>query len=81
MEGQGYRFLRMSGRIFKILGWVSLVVGAIATIVIVIGGGGPDAPRAAGVIGILVGAVYFLIFKTIGEMIQLLLDIESRMKP
>ena len=81
MEGNNYRFLRTSGRIFDILGWVSLVVGAVVTVVILIGGGGPDSPRAAGIIGILLGGIYFLIFKTISGVIRLLLDIESRMKP
>ena len=80
MEGSDYRFLRTSGRLFDILGWVSLAVGAIVTLVILIGGGGSDAPRAAGIVGILIGGVYFLIFKTIGGMIRLLLDIESRLK-
>lgn len=81
MEGNAHRFLRNSGRIFNGLGWVALVLGAVATLVILIGGGGPDAPRWAGIVGIVVGAIYFLIFKTIGGVIQLLLDIESRIKP
>ena len=81
MEGNEYRFLRLSGRLFDILGWIALVLGAIFTVVVFLGGGGPDAPRAAGIVGILVGGVYFLIFKTIGGVVRLLLDIESRIKP
>ena len=81
MEENNHRFLKASGRIFDILGWLALVLGAVVTVVILIGGGGPDAPRAAAIVGILVGGVYFLIFKTIGGIVRLLLDIESRIKP
>lgn|GEM_PF-2492905 len=81
-EGEGYRFLKATERtrIFEILGWVSLAVGAGAMFVLLFGGGGPEAPRLAGFFWFLLGGVYFLIFKTIGGIVQLLLDIESRIR-
>ena len=81
MEGNEHRFLKTACRIFGILGWIALVIGFIATLVILLGGGGPETPRAAGVVGIFLGAIYFLIFKTVGGIIRILLDIESRLKP
>lgn len=81
MEGNDFRFLKASGRLFDILGWVALILGGVASLVLLAGGGGPDAPRGASILGILIGGVYFLIFKTIGGVVRLLLDIESRIKP
>ncbi len=75
---KSYKFLGISATIFKVLAWVSLVVGIIAGIVIFIGGGTPEAPRTTGFIGILLGIVYFFIFFTASEVIKLLLDIRSK---
>lgn len=70
----------MSAKIFNVLAWLSVVFGAAVTVILVLGGGGPDAPRAAGIAGILLGAVYFLIFKTVSGVIRLLLEIASKVK-
>ncbi|MBI4436077.1 MAG: hypothetical protein HY590_01475 [Candidatus Omnitrophica bacterium] len=82
-EGEGYRFLKLTERtrIFEILGWISLAVGAGAMFVLLFGGGTPESPRLAGIFWFALGGVYFLIFKTIGGIIQLLLEIESRLRP
>ena len=72
------KFLKLSSTIFKVLSWVSVAVGVISAIVIFVGGGTPDAPRATGFIGLLLGIIYFFIFYTASEMIALLLDIHSK---
>ncbi|MBU4589886.1 MAG: hypothetical protein KKG01_03075 [Candidatus Omnitrophica bacterium] len=75
---KNYKFLGISARIFKVLAWVSGVVGIISAIVIFIGGGTPDAPRATGFIGLLLGIVYFFIFFVTAEIITLLLELRSK---
>lgn len=75
-----YKFLETSSIIFKVLSWVSLVVGVIASIVIFIGGGTPEAPRSTGFIGLLLGIVYYFIFFTASEVITLLLEIRTKLE-
>ena len=78
--GKNYKLLEVSIVIFKVLAWASLAVGVIASIVIFIGGGTPEAPRATGFIGILLGIVYFFMFLVTSEIIALLLDIKSKVE-
>ena len=73
-----YKFLKIGVTIFKVLAWVSVAVGVISALVIFIGGGTPEAPRATGFIGLLLGMVYFFIFTIASEAIALLLDISNR---
>jgi hypothetical protein len=75
-----YKVLEVSTKVFKILSWVSLAVGVIASVVIFIGGGSPEAPKATGFIGILLGIVYFFIFLVASEVIALLLEIRSKLE-
>jgi len=81
MEGDEFRFLRVSGRIFNGLGWGALIVFGVIGLVILITGGGPDISRSMGWVGLFLGSIYFLIFRTIGSIVKLLLEIESRIKP
>jgi len=74
-----YKFLGISSTIFKVLSWVSLVVGVVAGIVIFVGGGTPEAPKYTGFIGILLGVVYLFIFLTSSEIITLLLEIRGKL--
>ncbi|MDP2910890.1 MAG: hypothetical protein Q8N76_00925 [Candidatus Omnitrophota bacterium] len=78
--GKNYKLLEVSTIVFKVLAWVSLAVGIIASIVIFIGGGTPEAPRATGFIGILLGVVYFFMFLVTAEIIALLLDLRSKVE-
>ena len=78
--GKNYKLLEVSTIVFKVLAWVSLAVGVIASIVIFIGGGTPEAPRATGFIGILLGVVYFFMFLVTAEIIALLLDLRSKVE-
>jgi hypothetical protein len=75
-----YKVLEISSTIFKVLSWASLAIGVIAAVVIFIGGGTPEAPRATGFIGILLGVVYFFIFLVTAEIITLLLEIRSKVE-
>ncbi|MFC1666908.1 hypothetical protein ACFL0P_03470 [Candidatus Omnitrophota bacterium] len=74
-----YKFLKISSIVFKVLAWVSVALGSISAIVIFIGGGKPEAPRATGLVGILLGVVYFFISFTASEVIVLLLDMHSKL--
>jgi len=78
--GKNYKLLEVSTVIFRVLAWASLAVGVIASIVIFIGGGTPEAPRATGFIGILLGIVYFFMFLVTSEIITLLLDMKSKVE-
>ena len=78
--GKKYKVLENSSMVFKVLSWVSLAIGIIAAVVIFIGGGTPEAPRATGFIGILLGIVYFFIFLVTAEIITLLLEIRSKVE-
>ena len=78
--GKNYKLLEVSTIIFKVLAWVSLAVGIVASIVIFVGGGTPEAPRVTGFIGILLGVVYFFMFLVTAEIIALLLDIKSKVE-
>ena len=75
----GCKFLGISSKIFKVLAWVAGAVGIISALVIFIGGGAPDASRATGFIGLLLGLVYFFIFTVAAEVIALLLDIRAKL--
>jgi len=74
-----YKFLETSSLIFKVLAWISLGIGLVASIVIFVGGGTPEAPRSTGFIGILLGIVYLFIFIVASEVISLLLDIRTKL--
>jgi hypothetical protein len=75
-----YKLLEVSSVVFKALSWISLAVGIVAAIVIFVGGGTPEAPRATGFIGLLLGIVYFFIFLVTAEVITLLLEIRSKVE-
>jgi hypothetical protein len=75
-----YKVLEISSVIFKVLSWASLAIGIVAAIVIFIGGGTPEAPKATGFIGLLLGIVYFFIFLVTAEVVTLLLEIRSKVE-
>jgi len=80
MMSKKYKLLEISAVVFKVLSWVSLAVGTIAAIVIFVGGGTPEAPRTTGLIGLLLGIVYFFTFLVTAEIINLLLEIRSKLE-
>ncbi|MBL8023867.1 MAG: hypothetical protein JNK54_06255 [Elusimicrobia bacterium] len=62
---------------FKALALISALLGLVFFIIILIGGGSTDAPRATSLLALILGAFYFLFFWTIAEVIGLLIKIES----
>lgn len=72
-----YTALRVGKVAFKVLAWVSAVLGLVLSVVLFAGGGGPDVPRVAGLIWLVNGALSFLIFHVLGEGIGLLLEIRA----
>ncbi len=81
--------LRIIATVFKVLAWVLLVVGVIATIVLysVIGRFIANAPAALASAGrlvallpIIVGILYFLFFFITSNAIGLLLQIEENVR-
>ena len=70
-----YGFLKVSAVVFKILAWLVVILGVLGFIVILVGGGTPEAPRFTSVLALALGAIYFFIFYTASEMIKLLLDL------
>lgn len=74
----GVKFLGVSSKIFKVLAWIAGAVGIVSSLIIFIGGGAPDAPRATGFVGLLLGLAYFFIFTVASEVIALLLDIRAK---
>lgn len=75
-----YKFLKVGSIIFKVLAWVALALGIISCVVIFIGGGTPEAPKFTGLIGLLLGAIYFFLFHVAGCVIRILLDIKEEIK-
>jgi len=62
---------------FKLLGGISAVLGLVFFIIILVGGGTPDAPRATSILALILGFFYLLFFWTIAEVIGLLIRIET----
>jgi hypothetical protein len=83
--------LRVVGTIFKILGWLFLIVGVLAAIGALVFGfaltdrfgipgidlGGPLAGIAGFVVALVVAIVYFLVLYAMGEAVYLFLCIEE----
>jgi hypothetical protein len=83
--------LRVVGTIFKILGWLSLIVGLLAAIATLVFGfalnnqlgipgldiGGPLAGIAGFVAAVVLAVLNFLLFYAVGEGIYLFLCIEE----
>lgn len=89
-----YKFLKAARTIFKVLAWLVLSLGVIVGIIVLITGGNiptgaitpqgtpvPPTPKAAGLIFMVMGALYFLVLYTLSEMISILLDIKGTCKP
>lgn len=62
---------------FKALALISAALGLVFFVIILIGGGTPDAPRVTSILALILGFFYLLFFWTIAEVIGLLIKIES----
>lgn len=72
--------LRMGRVGFKVLAWISAVLGLIMSVALFAGAGGAEVPRWAGVVWIAVGALYFFFFYVLGQGISLLFEIHQALK-
>ena len=83
-----YKFLKAARIIFKLLSWIVLGLGVVVGVIVLITGGSaavitPDVevieatPKAAGLVFMLMGAIYFLILYTVSEIISILLDLKG----
>ncbi len=68
-----FKLLKIFGLIFKIVAWGALVFGLIGAVGILVTGGTPATPRASSIIVLLVGVLYFIIFYTVSQIIEVLL--------
>ena len=78
MADQKYHFLKISRKIFSVLAWVFLLIFLFVGVSMIVSGGGPGAPRAAGAFFLLWGVTLFFVFGTASEGIRLLLEIASK---
>ncbi len=63
--------------VFKIFAWLASALGVVFFLIILIGGGTPDAPRATSILALVLGFFYFVFFYTVSEVIGLLMRIEN----
>ncbi len=78
-----FRLLRIFSVLFKILAWVLLVlmlIGFVGLVVASKGAGGPERGQAIQAMMQMAvsGVIFFLIFFALGEIIRILLAIESQ---
>ena len=63
--------------VFQVFAWIAAALGVVFFLVILIGGGSPDAPRATSVLALGLGAFYFVFFFLVSEVLRLLTSIEQ----
>ncbi len=63
--------------IFQIFAWVSAVLGLVFFLIILIGGGTPEAPRATSILALVLGFFYLVFFYLVSEVLRLLIAIET----
>jgi hypothetical protein len=62
---------------FKILAGLSGVLGVVFFLIILIGGGSPQAPRSTSFLALVLGILYGVLLLTISEVLRLLMSIEQ----
>ncbi|RJP29181.1 MAG: hypothetical protein C4533_05120 [Candidatus Omnitrophota bacterium] len=75
-----YKVLSIAPKVFKTLAWIGLVLGVISALIIFAGMATPETPRWMGLVTLIVGAIYFFIFTVAAEVVDLLLDMNARIK-
>ncbi|MBI2119156.1 MAG: hypothetical protein HYT97_05970 [Elusimicrobia bacterium] len=63
--------------VFQIFAWISAVLGLVFFVIILIGGGTPEAPRATSILALVLGFFYLVFFFLVSEVLRLLIAIES----
>lgn len=62
--------------VFQIFAWLSGGLGIVFFLIILIGGGTPEAPRVTSLLALALGFFYFVFFYLISEVLRLLMQIE-----
>jgi len=71
------RALRLLRITFKVLAFISGGAGFLFFLIILIGGGTPETPRATSILALILGFIYLILFYTVSEVLQLFSDIEE----
>jgi Zn-dependent protease with chaperone function len=72
-----YWILRKVALIFKVFAWIAATLGVVFCVIILVGGGTPEAPRATSLLALLLGFFYLVFFYMIAEVLRVLMDIEE----
>ena len=75
-----YKVLQVAPVIFKVLAWVGVSLGLISALVILLGGATTETPRWMGLVSLVAGVLYGFVFLVVSEGIELLLDMNNRIK-
>lgn len=63
--------------IFQVFAWLAVVLGIVFCVIILVGGGTPEAPRTTSLLAVGLGAFYFVFFYTVSEVLKLMMAIEQ----
>jgi len=74
---ENYKVVVLLRKTFKVLAFISGGLGFIFFLIILIGGGTPETPRATSILALALGFIYLILFYTIAEVLHLILDIEE----
>ena len=74
---KGLKFLGISSLVFKVLAWISAIFFLIVSLIVLFGAGG-DTPRAASIIFLIGGAIYFIVLLTVSELIKLAISLSNK---
>ena len=72
-----YRAVELLRKAFKILAFVAGGLGVIFFVIILIAGGTPETPRVTSLLALALGIIYFLLFYSFSEVLNLFLGIEE----
>jgi hypothetical protein len=62
--------------VLQLFAWLAAALGLVFFFIILIAGGGPDAPRVTSVLALVLGFFYFVFFHLVAEVLRLLIQIE-----
>jgi len=72
-----YGVLRKISMVLKAFAWIAAGLGVVFCVIILVGGGTPEAPRATSLLALLLGFFYLVFFYMISEVLNVVMDIEA----
>jgi hypothetical protein len=72
-----YAVLHKISMVFKVFAWIAAGLGVVFCVIILVGGGTPEAPRATSLLALLLGFFYLIFFYMVSEVLIVLMDIEQ----